>query len=552
MRQDLVHKYVDEGVMPTFENLLDTGVKAGSNGLLQGFPPNTGVGWTTLATARGRASRLDQQHLPPHRRGQLQQLHELCGTGIVQADHIAQAAERAGKSVVSMEWVASRSLVPLSRDPSWSIRSFFGGRGSSSTTTSRVRRLPPSASSTSGSALPRAARGGARGRDRLDLGAGLPQHREGSFLHPKRHAYPGRGHLGRVHLRLHQRQHGELRPRARRQPLGREERLGGGCDAEGVGGRQGDSYGIGRGARGPDGRLLHEARRPRTRPVPVPPVLHVRAARERDVQRPRRGRLGQLRGDAEREVPHVDRGGLRAARGGHRRRRHLPVEQGLAWKEAHWRYLRYILSSGSVDTGRGDTIAGLGIQPNLLLVGNPVTDEFSHQFLGLVSPTDMDGNPNPYFDDLTNDDVPDGRVDEREATSARRTRRRTGRSGWRVRCWPARAGVRISDHGFAPQWYAVNVSKALVDLGLQEREQSGNCRKAANDPGRPPGDTLAKECHAGGTAQIYLNLAGRDPATGNTPQIPANQYEAVRNQIIDYFENLDDPNLPGQQQVVLA
>ncbi len=109
-----------------------------------------------------------------------------------------------------------------------------------------------------------------------------------------------------------------------------------------------------------------------------------------------------------------------------------------------------------------------------------------------------------------------------------------------------------SDHGFAPQWYAVNVSKVLVDLGLQEREQSGNCRKAANDPGTTtPGDTLAKECHAGGTSQIYINLAGRDPATGNTPQVPADQYEAVRNQIIAAFQNLDDPNLPGQQQVVL-
>jgi 2',3'-cyclic-nucleotide 2'-phosphodiesterase (5'-nucleotidase family) len=109
-----------------------------------------------------------------------------------------------------------------------------------------------------------------------------------------------------------------------------------------------------------------------------------------------------------------------------------------------------------------------------------------------------------------------------------------------------------SDHGFAPQWYAVNVSKVLVDLGLQEREQSGNCRKAANDPGTTtPGDTLAKECHAGGTSQIYINLAGRDPASGNTPQIPAANYEAVRNQIVAAFENLDDPNLPGQQQVVL-
>ena len=65
------------------------------------------------------------------------------------------------------------------------------------------------------------------------------------------------------------------------------------------------------------------------------------------------------------------------------------------------------------------------------------------------------------------------------------------------------------------------------------------------------GDTLAKECHAGGTSQIYINLAGRDPAAGNTPQVPAANYEAVRNQIIAAFQNLDDPNLPGQQQVVL-
>ena len=229
------------------------------------------------------------------------------------------------------------------------------------------------------------------------------------------------------------------------------------------------------------------------------------------------------------------------------------TEQGLRWKEAHWRYLRYILSSGPVDTGLGDTITGLGIQPNLLLVGSPVTDEFSHQFMGLVSPTDIDGNPNPYYDDLTNDDVPDERVDEREGYIRSAYEEADGTLALaRSLLTGAEPVFASSDHGFAPQWFAVNVSKALVDLGLQEREQSGNCRKAANDPGTTnPGDTFAKECHAGGTSQIYLNLAGRDPATGNTPQIPATQYEAVRNQIIDYFENLDDPNLPGQQQVVL-
>ena len=220
------------------------------------------------------------------------------------------------------------------------------------------------------------------------------------------------------------------------------------------------------------------------------------------------------------------------------------VEQGLMWKDAHWAYLQYIL---------GPAPAGLGIKPDLLLAGAPTTDEFQHQFTALVTKTDIDGKPNPYYDDLTNDDVPDGRVAIREGyiRSAYQEADNTLKLARDLIGQPARTFV-SSDHGFAPQWYAVNVSKVLVDIGLQEREQSGNCRKAANDPGTTtPGDTLAKECHAGGTSQIYINLAGRDPATGNTPQVPAANYEAVRDQIVAAFQNLDDPNLPGQQQVVL-
>ena len=155
--------------------------------------------------------------------------------------------------------------------------------------------------------------------------------------------------------------------------------------------------------------------------------------------------------------------------------------------------------------------------------------------MGLVTPTDIDGNPNPFYDDVTNDDVPDGRVDEREGfiRTAYQEADNTLALGRELMGKDDTTVFVSSDHGFAPQWYAVNVSKVLVDLGLQEREQSGNCRKAANDPGTTtPGDTLAKECHAGGTSQIYINLAGRDPAVGNIPQVPAANYEAVRNQII--------------------
>ncbi len=64
-----------------------------------------------------------------------------------------------------------------------------------------------------------------------------------------------------------------------------------------------------------------------------------------------------------------------------------------------------------------------------------------------------------------------------------------------------------SDHGFAPQFAAIDASKVLVDLGLLSTPQTGNCRPAA-------GETIskAKACWAGGAVQIYLNLAGRDPA----------------------------------------
>ena len=68
----------------------------------------------------------------------------------------------------------------------------------------------------------------------------------------------------------------------------------------------------------------------------------------------------------------------------------------------------------------------------------------------------------------------------------------------------------------------------LVDAGLQGAEQTSNCRSAAS------GVTKAKACYAGGTAQIYVNLVGRDPGG----VVPAADYETVRNQIIAAFQNL--------------
>ena len=79
-----------------------------------------------------------------------------------------------------------------------------------------------------------------------------------------------------------------------------------------------------------------------------------------------------------------------------------------------------------------------------------------------------------------------------------------------------------SDHGFAPQFLAIDASKVLVDLGLLSKPQTSNCRPAT-------GETIgkAKACWAGGTVQIYLNLAGRDPAGGGFSRSPATEEAAT-------------------------
>ena len=97
-----------------------------------------------------------------------------------------------------------------------------------------------------------------------------------------------------------------------------------------------------------------------------------------------------------------------------------------------------------------------------------------------------------------------------------------------------------SDHGFAPQFAAIDASKVLVDLGLLSTPQTGNCRPAT-------GETIgkAKACWAGGAVQIYLNLAGRDPAppVGSTlQQVAAADAAATVAQIKAAFLALADPN----------
>jgi 2',3'-cyclic-nucleotide 2'-phosphodiesterase (5'-nucleotidase family) len=199
------------------------------------------------------------------------------------------------------------------------------------------------------------------------------------------------------------------------------------------------------------------------------------------------------------------------------------VQQGLYWETGHHPLLRYILER---------------YQPDLALVGYPVTDEFSHQFLGLISPRLPNGAANPAYDDVQVNRTPDGRVAQREGFIRRAYEGADATLSLAHSLLGSNADTFVaSDHGFAPQFLAIDASKVLVDLGLLSTPQTGNCRPAA-------GETIgkAKACWAGGTVQIYLNLAGRDPANPAFQQVLAAEEAATVASIRQAFLALSDPN----------
>ncbi len=185
------------------------------------------------------------------------------------------------------------------------------------------------------------------------------------------------------------------------------------------------------------------------------------------------------------------------------------------------------------------------LQPdtNVLLAGTDETDEVSHQILALLTPTAPDGTPNPYYDRVAGSGPRDNRVSQRLNYLIGAYHSADDRLGL-VRSYlgPNADVLASSDHGFAPQWYAVDAPLVLKQIGLQDVEQTGNCRPAAASA---PGGTIAKACWAGATAQIYLNLKGRDPDGVLNPS----QYQATVDKIVAAYNALKDPNNPNASVV---
>ena len=135
------------------------------------------------------------------------------------------------------------------------------------------------------------------------------------------------------------------------------------------------------------------------------------------------------------------------------------VQQGRDLERAYsLQVINYILGTLQSDT-------------ELAMVGYPFTDEVSHQFMGLVSPTEPGGVPNPCYDVTPkfNDVTCTGRgtahrVDIREGfirSAYEDADEKLGVTRKLMGGDPTTfAG---SDHGFAPQSLAVNARKVLFD-----------------------------------------------------------------------------------------
>ncbi len=127
MRQDLVEKYADRGLMPTMREFLRHGASATGGGLLTEAPPNTGAGWYTLATGAWSAVHGSTNNTF-HINGQpFANRTAAFDANVLQAESIAQSAERGGLKVAQVEWAGGRNATIAG--PTIDFQAFFSGRG---------------------------------------------------------------------------------------------------------------------------------------------------------------------------------------------------------------------------------------------------------------------------------------------------------------------------------------------------------------------------------------------------------------------------------------
>ena len=531
LRQDIVARYAAQGRMPTMSEFLKKGTFASGNGLLTQAAPNTGAGWYTLATGAWPGVHGSTNNTF-HRNGQpFANRTAAFDAGVLQAESIAQSAERAGLKVAQVEWAGGRNAT--TQGPTIDFRAFFSGRGVTTNFTGTAGDVlfddvpfitafglqfdhpagyagqpafpgaAPTAASGWTGALPASFSPPKEMRMRV-LDFGTDKYGLNAYIVDSTNN--GTTNYDRVLF---------SRTKSAADSVG-ILRKGEWADVK-VKIADGASAGL------TAGMLIRveelNASLSRVR------LFHTSVSRALATWPSWPGESGFSGDFAEylaqkfKTSTAADFAVLEAGVVSEE----TYVEQGLYWKTAHLPMLEYVANT---------------YKPDLLLVGMPTTDEFQHQFLGLVSPKLPGGAANPAYDDVDLNGVPDGRVAAREAF-IRKAYDEADEVLTRARELVGKDPTTFvsSDHGFAPQFLGIDASKPLVDLGLLSRPQTSNCRPAT-------GETIgkAKACYAGGALQIYLNVVGRDPAGGGFTQVPANQVDATVAAIKATYLGLTDPN----------
>lgn len=520
MRPDLMERYASEGVMPTYAALLAAGVR-GDNGLVQAFPPNTGVGWYTLATGT-YPSEHGSTNNTYFRAGEsvFNNRTSFSALGTLQADTLAAAAERAGKKVAQIDWVGGANAGIAG--PTVDFVNFFSTRG---VLAAPLNPTEQAGAAAFGISYQVAAFVPASGWTNVPAGDPVAPAQQTQLIvattfgaqNPTRpydiYVYDSvvdgiAAYDHAILVRSAAAKNGTQASVDLAVSDFKEIKLTG---ADGlIGARAGQTAGF------------------YTKLISLAPDLSSFKLYFTSVERVIAtcstagcaslpgGNLENYLADNMPTYISADFAPLEA--------RIIDedtyVQQGRdLYKAASSAYLSFILGTLQPDT-------------DLAFVGYAVTDEFSHQFMGLVTPTDIDGNPNPYYDDLEGNGTPDGLTTTREGYISSAYHGADEKLALAESFMPSATVFAASDHGFAPQWYAVNAAKVLSDVGIQAPEQPSNCRAAATT-------NLAKACWAGGTAQIYVNST-----------LPAGTtYEQVRGMIVTAFQNLTDPAHPGAQVV---
>src|SRR3954462_5425091 len=499
MRQDAVQRYVRQGAdVPEFRALLRNGVRAGGNGLLTQAPPNTGAGWYTLATGAW-----------PGVHGSINNTFHINGSPfagstsfsspkVLQAETVAQAAERAGKKVAQIEWVGGRS--GAIDGPTLDFRNFRSGRGVVTNYTSpsdnpafaaqlgvQYDKADP-VDATGWTNVPESfspakemhmrVLDGKPPVDKYGLNAYIYDSRDDSRTDYDRVLFSRtkigddavgdlrQGEIADVKVKIQDSSSLNGKTGAM---LVKVERLAG--DLSQV-------------------RLFHTS------------VTRAIATWTNWPGEP--GFTGSFEDFVAERFPSSQAGDFAVLESGVVSEETY-IQQQQYWETLYHPLIEYVLGK---------------YKPDLAMVGFPGTDEVQHQFLGLVTRKLPNGADNPSYDDVNLDGVRDRRVKQREeyVENSYAESDATMRLAQKYMDDRDLNTLVAADHGFAPQFLAIDASKVLVDLGLLQQPQPGNCRTSTTDTIR-----LAKACYAGGALQIYLNVEGRDPAppTVTPPAQPA-------------------------------